>query len=67
MGSPVELPGSSASPKSTLSKPLVSTEVHSVALVILTTLAVIFVLDGAQMVFIPLILGLTISYALLQW
>lgn len=44
--------------------PRVQTEAHSVPLILLTVLAVIFVLDWAQTVFIPLVLGVIVSYAL---
>lgn len=49
--------GSGASPR-------VQTEAHSVPLMLLTVLAVIFILDWAQMVFIPLVMGVIVSYAL---
>ena len=42
----------------------ISTEVHSVPLILLTVFAVIFILDWAQTVFIPLVLGVIVSYAL---
>lgn len=44
--------------------PRVQTEAHSVPLMLLTVLAVIFFLDWAQIVFIPLVLGVIVSYAL---
>lgn len=40
------------------------TEDHSVPLLLLTVFAVIFILDWAQVVFIPLVLGVVVSYAL---
>ena len=45
-------------------EPRIPTEVHSVPLILLTVFAVVFILDWAQTVFIPLILGVIISYAL---
>ncbi|MDO9468450.1 MAG: AI-2E family transporter [Thiobacillus sp.] len=42
----------------------ISTDAHNLPLIVLTVLAVIFVLDWAQTVFIPLVLGLVVSYAL---
>ncbi|MHB0973990.1 MAG: AI-2E family transporter [Thiobacillus sp.] len=45
-------------------EPRIPTEVHSVPLILLTVFAVVFILDWAQAVFIPLILGVIISYAL---
>ncbi len=39
-------------------------EVHNVPLIVLTVLAIVFVLDWAQTVFIPLVLGMVVSYAL---
>lgn len=44
--------------------PRVQTEAHSVPLILLTVLAVVFILDWAQMVFIPLVMGVIVSYAL---
>lgn len=44
--------------------PRMQTEAHSAPLVLLTVLAVVFILDWAQMVFIPLVLGVVVSYAL---
>jgi len=42
----------------------IPTEAHSVPLILLTVFAVIFILDWAQTVFIPLMLGVILSYAL---
>jgi len=42
----------------------IRTEAHSVPLILLTVFAVIFILDWAQAVFIPLVLGVVVSYAL---
>lgn len=42
----------------------IPTEAHNLPLIILTVIAVIFVLDWAQAVFIPLVFGIVISYAL---
>jgi predicted PurR-regulated permease PerM len=42
----------------------IRTETHSVPLTLLTVFAVIFILDWAQTVFIPLVLGVVVSYAL---
>jgi len=42
----------------------IPTDVHSVPLILLTVFAVIFILDWAQTVFIPLVLGVIVSYAL---
>lgn len=42
----------------------IPTDAHNLPLIVLTVLAVIFVLDWAQTVFIPLVLGLVVSYAL---
>lgn len=42
----------------------IPTDAHNIPLIVLTVLAVIFVLDWAQTVFIPLVLGLVVSYAL---
>jgi predicted PurR-regulated permease PerM len=42
----------------------IPTDAYNLPLIVLTVLAVIFVLDWAQTVFIPLVLGLVISYAL---
>ncbi|MBT9567835.1 MAG: AI-2E family transporter [Thiobacillus sp.] len=39
-------------------------DLHSLPLILLTVIAVIFVLDWAQAVFIPLLFGIVISYAL---
>jgi len=39
-------------------------EIHNVPLILLTVFAVIFILDWAQTVFIPLMLGVILSYAL---
>ncbi|MBW8307165.1 MAG: AI-2E family transporter [Thiobacillus sp.] len=44
--------------------PQIRTETHSVPLTLLTVFAVIFILDWAQTVFIPLVLGVVVSYAL---
>lgn len=46
------------------SVPRIRTETHSVPLTLLTVFAVIFILDWAQTVFIPLVLGVVVSYAL---
>jgi predicted PurR-regulated permease PerM len=46
------------------SVPRIRTEAHSVPLTLLTVFAVIFILDWAQTVFIPLVLGVVVSYAL---
>lgn len=46
------------------SAPRIRTEDHSVPLLLLTVIAVIFILDWAQTVFIPLVLGVVVSYAL---
>lgn len=46
------------------SVPRIRTESHSVPLTLLTVFAVIFILDWAQTVFIPLVLGVVVSYAL---
>ncbi|MDO9385139.1 MAG: AI-2E family transporter [Thiobacillus sp.] len=46
------------------SAPRIRTEAHSVPLILLTVFAVIFILDWAQTVFIPLVLGVVASYAL---
>lgn len=46
------------------SAPGIRTEDHSVPLLLLTVFAVIFILDWAQTVFIPLVLGVVVSYAL---
>jgi predicted PurR-regulated permease PerM len=46
------------------SVPRIRTEAHSVPLILLTVFAVIFILDWAQTVFIPLVLGVVVSYAL---
>jgi predicted PurR-regulated permease PerM len=42
----------------------IPTEVQSVPLILLTVFAAIFILDWAQTVFIPLVLGVIVSYAL---
>lgn len=42
----------------------IPTDAHNLPLIVLTVLAVVFVLDWAQTVFIPLVLGLVVSYAL---
>lgn len=42
----------------------IPTDAHNLPLIVLTVLAVIFVLDWAQTVVIPLVLGLVVSYAL---
>jgi len=42
----------------------IPTEAHSVPLILLTVFAVVFILDWAQTVFIPLVLGVITSYAL---
>jgi predicted PurR-regulated permease PerM len=42
----------------------IPTEAHNLPLIVLTVLALLFVLDWAQTVFIPLVLGLVVSYAL---
>jgi predicted PurR-regulated permease PerM len=42
----------------------IPTEAHNVPLILLTVFAVIFILDWAQTVFIPLVLGVIVSYAL---
>lgn len=42
----------------------IPTEAHNVPLILLTVFAVIFILDWAQTVFIPLMLGVILSYAL---
>jgi predicted PurR-regulated permease PerM len=44
--------------------PQIRTETHSVPLTLLTVFAVIFILDWAQTVFVPLVLGVVVSYAL---
>lgn len=44
--------------------PRIQIDAHSLPLILLTVFAVIFVLDWAQAVFIPLIFGVMISYAL---
>lgn len=44
--------------------PRIQTEAHSIPLMVLTVLAIIFVLDWAQVVFIPLALGVIVSYAI---
>ncbi|MHB1091847.1 AI-2E family transporter [Thiobacillus sp.] len=44
--------------------PRVDATLHSVPLILLTVLAVVFILDWAQPFFIPLVLGIIISYAL---
>jgi predicted PurR-regulated permease PerM len=41
-----------------------ATEIHSVPLILLTVFAVVFILDWGQPFFIPLVLGIIISYAL---
>lgn len=41
----------------------IPTEAHSVPLILLTVFAVVFILDWAQTVFVPLVLGVIISYA----
>ena len=46
------------------SVPRIRTEAHSVPLTLLTVFAVIFILDWAQTVFVPLVLGVVVSYAL---
>jgi len=46
------------------SVPRIRTETHSIPLTLLTVFAVIFILDWAQTVFIPLVLGVVVSYAL---
>ncbi|MBI3431063.1 MAG: AI-2E family transporter [Hydrogenophilales bacterium] len=45
-------------------EPRIPTEAHSVPLILLTVFAVVFILDWAQTVFIPLVLGVITSYAL---
>ena len=42
----------------------IPTEAHNVPLILLTVFAVVFILDWAQTVFIPLVLGVIVSYAL---
>jgi len=42
----------------------IPSEAHNVPLILLTVFAVIFILDWAQTVFIPLVLGVIVSYAL---
>lgn len=42
----------------------IPTEAHNVPLIVLTVFAVVFILDWAQAVFIPLALGVVMSYAL---
>lgn len=42
----------------------IPTEAHSVPLILLTLFAVVFILDWARNVFIPLVLGVILSYAL---
>ena len=42
----------------------IPTEAHNVPLILLTVFAVIFILDWAQTVFIPVVLGVIVSYAL---
>lgn len=49
---------------STTMPPRIDATLHSVPLILLTVLAVVFVLDWAQPFFIPLVLGVIISYAL---
>ncbi len=58
-----EIPAGDASiPDVTESR--IPTQAHSVPLILLTVFAVVFILDWAQTVFIPLVLGVIISYAL---
>ena len=42
----------------------IRTEIHSLPLILLTVFATVFILDWAQPFFVPLILGVIISYAL---
>jgi predicted PurR-regulated permease PerM len=42
----------------------IPTDAHNLSLIVLTVLAFVFVLDWAQTVVIPLVLGLVVSYAL---
>ncbi|MDZ7594466.1 MAG: AI-2E family transporter [Thiobacillus sp.] len=56
-GDKLSAPGASAARR-------IPTEAHNVPLILLTVFAVIFIIDWAETVFIPLVLGVTVSYAL---
>lgn len=54
-------PGNGLSEKAS---PRIDASIHSISLTLLTVFAVVFILDWAQPFFIPLVLGVIISYAL---
>lgn len=45
----------------------ISADIHSLPLILLTVFASVFILDWAQDFFIPLVLGIILSYALSPW
>src|SRR5574340_1814577 len=59
-GSAAEKPEASDAPVATR----IPTEAHNVPLILLTVFAFIFILDWAETVFIPLVVGVIVSYAL---
>ena len=63
MDTPNEIPAGDASIPD-VPETRIPTEAHSVPLILLTVFAVAFILDWARVVFIPLVLGVIISYAL---
>lgn len=59
-GNAADKPDSPGTPAATR----IPTEAHNVPLILLTVFAFIFILDWAETVFIPLVLGMIVSYAL---
>lgn len=59
-GNAADKPDSPGTPAATR----IPTEAHNVPLILLTVFAFIFILDWAETVFIPLVLGVIVSYAL---
>lgn len=56
--------GLDAAPEATARPSRLQVDAHSLPLILLTVIAAVFVLDWAQAVFIPLVFGVLISYAL---